>query len=79
MKYTIDKFETTAIICILALVHAPESEASQYREAHSWLRAESNTTALDFGKCKLAAYTIDLHRLPDVVHDLERLGFKFSE
>ena len=28
---------------------------------------------------KIAAYTIDLHRLPDVVHDLERLGFKFSE
>lgn len=77
MKYTIDKDKTTAIVCILAMVHAPESEASQYREAHSWLSAESNTTAIRFNK--IAAYTIDLHRLPDVVHDLERLGFKFSE
>ena len=77
MKYTIDKDKTTARVCILALIHAPESEADRYREAHSWLCAESDRFAERFDK--IAAYTIDLHRLPDVVHDLERLGFKFSE
>lgn len=77
MNYTVDSINTvqkTARICILALAHAPESEAGRYREAHSWLCAESNKFADRFDN--IAAYYVDLHRLPDLQYNLKRLGFQ---
>lgn len=76
MNYTIDKGKTSARICILALAHAPESEAGRFREAHSWLCAESHKAAERFDN--LAAYSVDIHRLPDLQYNLGRLGFQES-
>lgn len=76
MNYSIHKEKTTACIYILALAHAPESEAGRFREAHSWLCAEAQQPIERFDN--ITAYSVDIHRLPDLQYNLGRLGFKES-